>query len=155
MFKAEKKYDATITDCGLADKNGSPQPFVSFNVLDGEGNSQNMTWYGSMSTEASREYSAKQLIQIGFTGNDFSDLKKGSIMFDGSLKLTVTLEPSQKKNEAGVWENTDKLKIKWINVKTTKLEKFAGQVPSQVALFAKIKSELGVKKTTPPTPSDW
>lgn len=156
MFKPKKSYDASITDCGLVEgKDGEPQPFIAFNVMDGEGNNQAMTWYGSMRTEAAKEFSATQLIKIGFTGNDFSDLKKGSIMFDGSLKLTVSLEPQQKKNEAGVYVDTDKLKIKWINVKTSKLEKFTGAVPNQVALFSRLKAELGVKKTTSPAPSDW
>lgn len=161
MLKPKTKYNAKITDCGMTAKDGQePQPFVTFELTDETGGTHKKTWYGKMSSEATKEYAAKQLLKIGFSGNDFKDLNKGIVMFDGSLKLTVELEHGQTKVGDTYKEDTSKpLYIKWINVKSKPMEKFTGAINSQVALFAKVKAELGLTNkpttSTPKMPSDW
>jgi hypothetical protein len=161
MFTVKKKYDARITDAGLSTtKAGNTQAFVELSVKGDDGSLHQYTWYGNLS-EKSQEFTASSLIKMGFLGNSFDDIKKGSIMFDGTKDRTVEFDWMQKKNEiTGEYENTDKLKVKWVNLKSSGLTKFDGQtgINNQAALFAKVKAELGVKKTTTttkPVPTDW
>lgn len=154
MLKVKTKYDAVITDCGLTqNQNNEAQAFVKFDVSDEAGVKHPFTWFGSMKSEKATEFAVKTLVGAGFTGNDFADLNKGVVAFDGSVKLTVELEHPQ---DAQGNVKTDKLRIKFINAKGN-MTKFTGTVPSQVALFSRIKTELGVKKnkTTPATEPGW
>jgi hypothetical protein len=154
MLKPKTKYAAVITDCGRTAKEGQePQPFVTFELTDEAGGTHKKTWYGKMSSEATKEYAAKQLLKIGFSGNDFKDLDKGPIMFNGSLKLTVELEHGQTKQPDGTYkaDPAKNLQIKWINVKGKPMEKYTGAAESQVALFAKVKAELGLNGKKPIT----
>ena len=161
MFTVKKKYDAQISDAGLTTtKAGDAQAFVELAVKGDDGSLHQYTWYGHLG-ESSQEFTASSLIKMGFLGNSFDDIKKGSIMFDGTKDRTVEFDWMQKKNEiTGKYENTDKLKVKWVNLKSSGLSKFDGQtgINNQAALFERVKSELGVKKTTQtikPVPSDW
>lgn len=148
MLKIKTKYDAIITDCGLTqnDKNEA-QPFIRFDVVDTDGSRHPYTWFGSMKSEKATEFAVKTLVGAGFKGNDFAELNNGLMAFDASVKLTVELEHPQ---DASGNIKTDKLRIKFINAKGG-MTKFTGTVPSQVALFSRIKTELGVKKNKPAT----
>jgi len=162
MFIVKKKYEAQISDAGLTTtKAGDAQVFVELSVKADDGSLHRHTWYGGLK-EASQEYTAKSLIQMGYLGNGFDDIKKGSIMFDGTKDRTVEFGYGRKKNEiTGAWEeDNSRLSVKWVNLKSSGLTKFDGQtgINNQAALFAKVKAELGVKKTTTttkPVPSDW
>lgn len=153
MLVIKKKLDAVITDCGVTEtKDGNAQPYVKFDVTDLEGGKHQQTWFANLRTEKSTEFAVKNLVQMGFKGDDFADLSKGTIMFDASVKLTVELEHPEKD---GV-QDTKKFKIKFINQKG--MTKFEGTVPSQKALFTRIKSEVkGGKKAAAPEVknTDW
>lgn len=145
-----KKYEAHVTDAGIADKDGQPQPYIKLDVIDETGGKHHFPFYFSMKSEKAMEFGAKALFNCGFIGNDFSDLDKPlPTIFDGSKKFTVTLEYG--KNANGTMSN--KLRVKFINGQG--MTKFEGQIPKQTALFAKIKEELGVKTTKPKTSTDW
>lgn len=152
MFQVKKKYAAEIIDAGLTkSKAGNEQVFVTLNVKADDGSIHKNTWYGSM-VETQVEKTIGQLVKMGFMGNSFDDLNKGHMMFDGTLPRTVEFGFQQTKNEAtGLWVNTDKLKVKWVNVKSRGIEKLEkSSLTSQAALFQKVKSELGLK-TQPKT----
>lgn len=135
------KYEAKLVDASLAtDKEGNAQPMLSFEVQS-EGNTEKMTWYGSLKSEKSTEFAVKALVTAGYMGNDWEDLKKPfEVMFTPKdLSITVDLG------------NNGKPQIKWINAKTVKA--FTGVAPKQAALFAKAKADLGVKAKAPVTDS--
>lgn len=141
-FQIKKSYDVQVVDAGLAEtKDGGAQPFITFKFDNGK----TMNWYGSMKSDKSKEFTAKALITAGFVGNDFSDLSAGytPMNFQG-VNVTVELEHPQDKSGA---VDTKKFRIKWINRKSTGVKKFQGTVEKSTALFAKLKQELGVKKT--------
>lgn len=146
MLKVKTKFDAVITDCGLTEnQNKEAQAFMKFDVLDSAGGKHQYTWFGNMKSEKATEFTIKTLVGAGFTGNDFTDLNKGLAAFDTSVKLTVELEHPQ---DSTGNVKTDKFRIKFINAKGG-MTKLTGTVPSQVALFSRIKTELGVKKNKP------
>jgi hypothetical protein len=153
MFTEKKKYPATITSCGVGDKDGVAQPFVKFELTNEAGAKAPYTWYMSTVSEKSISFAATALVKIGFMGNDFKDLEKGVTIF-APQKLNVELEFGKKADGT----LSDKLRVKWVNADRAP-EKYTGTMPSQVGLFTKIKAELGVKKTAATTatksPSDW
>ncbi|MFN3453464.1 MAG: hypothetical protein ACK41T_00790 [Pseudobdellovibrio sp.] len=152
MLKLKKKYDATVSDCGVMDNGGEPVPYVDFELINEENKQIRQRWFMNLKSEKSTNFAVTTLVKIGFKGNDFNDLKTGVIMFDKSPNITLEFEHPEKN---GIPEK-DKFKIKYINTKN-KTPNFEGTVPSQVALFAKIKSELGIKtKTNESKPNtDW
>lgn len=160
-FQVKKAYEANIMEAGLSEKkDGSPQCYITFSVKSDDGSYHRFSWFGGLS-ERSQEFTAKELIKIGFMGNSFDDLKKGTMMFDLTKPRTVEFAHQQTKNEiTGEWIDVpDKLKIKWMNLKSSGLKNFDANtgINNQAALFAKVKSELGVKKSTPKptTNNDW
>lgn len=161
MFQVKKKYDATIQDAGLmTTKSNKPMAFVELSVKADDGSLHRQTWFGGLS-ESSQEYTASALLKMGFMGNSFDDLKKGVMAFDGTKERTVEFGYRRTKNEVtGKYEDdTTKIDVKWVNLKSKGINKFDGNtgINNQAALFAKVKSELGVKKTTPKPSSnnDW
>lgn len=161
-FQVKKNYEASIMECGLSEtKAGNPQAYITFSVKADDGSFHRFSWFGSL-VENSQEYTAKALVGIGFMGNSFDDLKKGTSMFDLTKPRTVQFGHQQIKNTiTGEYEDVpDKLKIKWMNLKSSGLKSFDANtgINNQAALFAKVKSELGVKKTTTTkttTNNDW
>jgi hypothetical protein len=161
-FQVKKAYEANIMECGISEtKSGKPQAYVTFSVKADDGSYHRYTWYGNLG-EKSQEFTASQLVKVGFMGNSFDDLKKGTTMFDLTKPRTVEFGYMQTQNTiTGEYEDiTDKLKIKWMNLKSSGVRNFDANtgINNQAALFEKVKSELGVKKnktSTKPVPKDW
>lgn len=155
MLEIKKKLDAVITNCGVSEKDGNPQPYVKFDVTDSIGVKHPLTWYANLRSEASTAFAVKTLVGMGFKGNDFNDLQNGVMQFE-AMPLTVELEHPQNAEKV---EDKAKFRIKFINAKSKPVAQFTGKMASQVALFAKVKSELGIKKTAKPAttaaPTDW
>lgn len=70
-------YRAKVIDYGIgATKKGEPQAVVMFRFADADGDSHDLTWFGYFSEKA-RPYTAKNLVTLGFKGDNPGALVKG------------------------------------------------------------------------------
>lgn len=144
---AEGKYKVlNIVDAGLTGDESKVQPYIRFEIQTQEGPKE-ITWFGNLNgstpekKEKAEEITVKSLVTAGFIGNDFDDLNKPHQIVFNQKELDVVVKHD-------TYNGKTSAKVAFINERKG-LTEFTGAAPSRSKLFAKIKSELGVKDSAP------
>ena len=104
-------FQAKVVDYGVTkSKAGDPMVAVRFQIFDTEGQSHNITWYGSFKSPKSQEISAEALAVCGMKTKNFAELTggAGSGVLDENRIVSLTLANEE-------WNGNVRLKVKYIN----------------------------------------
>lgn len=130
-------------------KKGEPQVVVDFQLLDIEGQSPHIAWYGYF-TEKTEERTIESLRICGWAGTDFTDIK-----VDAEVQLVI---------EAEEYEGKRQQKVKWVNrpggvamakpMDTGKQAAFAARMKGKLLAFDQKSGTPTPKNPPPPKDSD-
>lgn len=84
-------YTGHVVECGFSEtKSGNLQVFV---VLKEKEHGQKITWFGSFTSQAAKQITARTLKALGFTGGDLEVLAEGhGLDFEREVEFAVKLE---------------------------------------------------------------
>ncbi len=103
-------FKAKVLDYAIsASKNGTPQACVLFKYKDDDGDTHDISWFGSFHENA-KEYTVRDLVTLGFSGNDPSVLAQG--VGNGALNTTEEIEIVVGFKE---WNNKTYPEVRYIN----------------------------------------
>lgn len=136
----EGKYTAKIVNYGLSEtKAGDPQAFVEFQLTD---DGSKWTWFGGTKSEKQAEISAKTLVDMEFSGNNFSDLMKPNMLNTTLVYTLVIVEET--------YNGKKSFKVKFVNRPHQGPKSIADTNAAKKAdmfsgMLAKAKAQAGIK----------
>jgi len=137
------KYSAKIVECGLTeDAEGKPRPFLMFETSSGE----KVRWSGSLSSDKSCAYTAKSLVNAGYTLDSFKELNfdQAHVLYFKPQEIEIEVEKTIGKN------GKEYANVKFINTKSSQMKRFQGMVSDHYkAYFVKARAGDPVQPAKP------
>jgi hypothetical protein len=104
-------YEARVSDYGIGTvKDGAPQVMVLLNYKDQDGDSHDVTWFGSLKEGKAQEITLKALLTMGFAGDDVAALADGihSNLLDAVTPVSIVIEEHE-------YQGKKSMRVQWIN----------------------------------------